>query len=112
MRIREINIVGNDIFTDKELLSEISLGEERWHSFISQIGQYSKEELLADSETLRSFYLDRGYMNFELLSSDVTISQNKQDIFITFALKEGELFRVGNIDVEGGGVFLLRSCWV
>jgi len=104
-RIREINIVGNEIFTDKELLSEISLGEERWHSFISQIGQYSKEELLADSETLRSFYLDRGYMNFELLSSDVTISQNKQDIFITFALKEGQLFRVGNIDVEGGGGF-------
>ncbi|HCL94865.1 MAG TPA: outer membrane protein assembly factor BamA, partial [Gammaproteobacteria bacterium] len=104
-RIREINIVGNEIFTDKELLSEISLGEERWHSFISQIGQYSKEELLADSETLRSFYLDSGYMNFELLSSDVTISQNKQDIFITFALREGDLFRIGNIDVEGGGGF-------
>ena len=104
-RIREINIVGNEVFSDKELLSEISLGEERWHSFISQIGQYSKEELLADSETLRSFYLDRGYMNFELLSSDVTISQNKQDIFITFALREGELFRVGQIDVEGGGGF-------
>ena len=104
-RIREINIVGNEVFSDKELLSEISLGEERWHSFISQIGQYSKEELLADSETLRSFYLDRGYMNFELLSSDVTISQNKQDIFITFALREGELFSVGKIDVEGGGGF-------
>jgi len=104
-RIREINIVGNEVFPDKELLSEISLGEERWHSFISQIGQYSKEELLADSETLRSFYLDRGYMNFELLSSDVTISQNKQDIFITFALREGELFRVGQINVEGGGGF-------
>jgi len=104
-RIREINIVGNEVFSDKELLSEISLGEERWHSFISQIGQYSKEELLADSETLRSFYLDRGYMNFELLSSDVTISQNKQDIFITFALREGELFSVGKIEVEGGGGF-------
>jgi outer membrane protein insertion porin family len=104
-RIREINIVGNEVFSDKELLSEISLGEERWHSFISQIGQYSKEELLADSETLRSFYLDRGYMDFELLSSDVTISQNKQDIFITFALREGELFHVGQISVEGGGGF-------
>ncbi len=104
-RIREINIVGNEVFSDKELLSEISLGEERWHSFISQIGQYSKEELLADSETLRSFYLDRGYMNFELLSSDVTISQNKQDIFITFALREGMLFSVGKIEVEGGGGF-------
>jgi len=104
-RIREINIVGNEIFSDKELLSEISLGEERWHSFLSQTGRYSKEELLADVEALRSFYLDRGYMNFELLSSDVTISQNKQDIFITFSLREGGQFTVGSIDVEGGGGF-------
>jgi len=104
-RIREINIVGNEIFSDKELLSEISLGEERWHSFLSQIGRYSKEQLLADVEALRSFYLDRGYMSFELLSSDVTISQNKQDIFITFSLHEGGQFTVGSIDVEGGGGF-------
>ena len=80
-RIREINIVGNEAFTDKELLSEISLGEEAWHSFVSQIGRYSKEELRADAEILRSFYLNRGYMNIDLLSSDVTISQNMQDIF-------------------------------
>ena len=66
-RIREINIVGNETFTDKELLSEISLGEEAWHSFISQTGKYSKEELLADAETLRSYYLDRGYMIIDLL---------------------------------------------
>jgi len=104
-RIREINIVGNEVFTDKDLLSEISLGEEGWHSFISQAGRYSKEELLADAEILRSFYLDRGYMNFELLSSDVAISQNKQDIFITFSLREGNLFKVGGIEVEGGGGF-------
>ncbi|HCK75925.1 MAG TPA: outer membrane protein assembly factor BamA [Gammaproteobacteria bacterium] len=104
-RIREINIVGNEVFTDKELLSEVSLGKESWHSFISQVGRYSKEELLADAETLRSFYLDRGYMNFDLLSSDVTISQNKQDIFITFSLREGNLFTVGGIEVEGGGGF-------
>jgi outer membrane protein insertion porin family len=104
-RIREINIVGNEVFTDKDLLSEISLGEESWHSFISQAGRYSKEELLADAEVLRSFYLDRGYMNFELLSSDVAISQNKQDIFITFSLREGNLFKVRGIEVEGGGGF-------
>ncbi|MFL2550046.1 MAG: outer membrane protein assembly factor BamA [Arenicellales bacterium] len=104
-RIREINIVGNEAFTDKELLSEISLGEEAWHSFVSQIGRYSKEELRADAEILRSFYLNRGYMNIDLLSSDVTISQNKQDIFITFALREGNVFTVGGIEVEGGGGF-------
>ena len=104
-RIREINIVGNEAFTDKELLSEISLGEEAWHSFVSQIGRYSKEELRADAEILRSFYLNRGYMNIDLLSSDVTISQNKQDIFITFALHEGNVFTVGGIEVEGGGGF-------
>ena len=87
------------------MLSEISLGEEAWHSFISQTGKYSKEELLADAETLRSFYLDRGYMNIDLLSSDVTISQNKQDIFITFSLHEGNVFTVGGTEVEGGGGF-------
>ncbi|NBP93798.1 MAG: outer membrane protein assembly factor BamA [Gammaproteobacteria bacterium] len=104
-RIREINIVGNEIFTDKELRSVMSLGEESWHSFLSQTGRYSKEELIADLEAVRSFYLDRGYMNFELVSSDVSISQNKQDIFITLSVNEGGLFAVGAVTVEGGGGF-------
>ncbi|MEK9942702.1 MAG: POTRA domain-containing protein, partial [Gammaproteobacteria bacterium] len=100
-RIREINIVGNEIFTDKELRSVMSLGEESWHSFLSQTGRYSKEELIADLEAVRSFYLDRGYMNFELVSSDVSISQNKQDLFITLSVNEGGLFAVGAVTVEG-----------
>lgn len=104
-RIREINIVGNEVFSDKALRDQMSLGEESWHSFISQTGQYSKEELLADLESIRSFYLDRGYMNFEILSSDVSISQNKQDIFITLSVSEGGLFSVGTLEVEGGGGF-------
>ena len=102
-RIKEINIIGNEAFSDSELLSEMSLSEESWHSAISQSGRYAKEELLADIENLRSFYLDRGFMNFQLLSSDVSISQNKQDIFISLALAEGERFSVGEIAVEGGG---------
>ncbi|MDP7518172.1 MAG: outer membrane protein assembly factor BamA [Arenicellales bacterium] len=104
-RINEINIIGNEAFSDSELLSEMSLSEESWHSAISQSGRYAKEELLADIESLRSFYLDRGFMNFQLLSSDVSISQNKQDIFISLALAEGERFSVGEIVVEGGGGF-------
>ncbi len=80
--------------------------EESWHSFISQTGRYSKEELIADLEFVRSFYLDRGYMNFELVSSDVSISQNKQDIFITISVSEGGLFFRGfRVSVEGGGGF-------
>ena len=104
-RIREINIIGNEIFSDKELKSEMTLGVESWHSFLSQSGQYSKEELLADLETLRSFYLDRGYMDFDLLSSDVSISQNKQDLFISLSISEGSLFTVRDIEVESGGGF-------
>ena len=104
-RIKEINIIGNEAFSESELLSEMSLSEESWHSAISQSGRYAKEELLADIESLRSFYLDRGFMNFQLLSSDVSISQNKQDIFISLALAEGERFSVGEIAVEGGGGF-------
>ncbi|MBT4106641.1 MAG: outer membrane protein assembly factor BamA, partial [Proteobacteria bacterium] len=104
-RIREINIIGNEIFSDKELKSEMTLGVESWHSFLSQSGQYSKEELLADLETLRSFYLDRGYMDFDLLSSDVSISQNKQDLFISLSIAEGSLFTVRDIQVESGGGF-------
>ena len=104
-RIKEINIIGNEAFSESELLSEMSLSEESWHSAISQSGRYAKEELLADIESLRSFYLDRGFMNFQLLSSDVSISQNKQDIFISLALAEGERFSVGEVTVEGGGGF-------
>ncbi|MBP80564.1 MAG: outer membrane protein assembly factor BamA [Acidiferrobacteraceae bacterium] len=104
-RIKEINIVGNEVFADKKLRAVMSLGEESWHSVLSKAGQYSKEELLADLESLRSFYLDRGYMNFEVLSSDVSISQNKQDIFITLSISEGEQFSVGQFTVEAGGGF-------
>ena len=107
-RIKEINIIGNEAFSESELLSEMSLSEESWHSAISQSGRYAKEELLADIESLRSFYLDRGFMNFQLLSSDVSISQNKQDIFISLALAEGERFSVGEIALRGAGAFQHR----
>src|SRR5690606_29096620 len=99
-RIDEINIVGNSAFEEDELLEQFSLSDRRLLGFIGRRDQYSREKLLADIESLRSFYQDNGYLNFQIVSTDVSISQNQQDIFITISISEGERYVVRDIRVE------------
>lgn len=99
--IRQINIVGNKAFTEKELLGLMQSSTPGWFSFFSKDDQYAKQKLAADLETLRSFYLDRGYLKFEVESTPVSISPDKQDIYITINITEGEQYTVEDIQLSG-----------
>ena len=100
-RIKQINIIGNEDFEEKELLKLFKLGRTKWHSFYSKNDQYSKQKLGGDLETLRSFYLDRGYIQFEIKSTQVSISADKKDIYVTIGIAEGDVFKVGDIKLAG-----------
>jgi len=100
-RIRQINIIGNEDFEEQELLDLFKLSRTRWYSFYSKNDQYSKQKLSGDLETLRSFYLDRGYIKFEIKSTQVSISADKQDIYITISIDEGDVYKISDIKLAG-----------
>ena len=100
-RIEQINIVGNESFSDEDLLGELQLRTPNWLSWYRQDDRYAKEALAADLETLRSYYMDRGYADFALLSSQVAIGPDKDDIFITLNVKEGAVYRVSDVRLAG-----------
>lgn len=100
-RIKQINIVGNRAFDDDELLDEFQLSTTGWFSILSRADQYSKPKLAADIEALRSFYLDRGYLQFNVESTQVSITPDKQDIYITVNVTEGERYTVREVRLAG-----------
>ena len=100
-RIRQINIVGNNAFEDDELLSQFQLSGPGWLTILTKGDQYSKQQLTADIETLRSFYLDRGYLTFNVDSTQVSITPDKQDIYITINVTEGDRYSIQNITLTG-----------
>jgi outer membrane protein insertion porin family len=100
-RIRQINVVGNEVFDDERLLDEFELGKTGFLSFYTKNDQYSKQKLAADLETLRSYYQDRGYINFSIDSTQVSITPDKKDIYITISIEEGEQYRVSEIKLSG-----------
>lgn len=100
-RIKDINIVGNESFDTDDLLKDFKLTTPTWLSFITKSDQYSRQKLSADLETLRSYYLDRGYINFNVDSTQVSITPDKKDIYITINVTEGDQFRIGEIKLAG-----------
>jgi outer membrane protein insertion porin family len=100
-RIQQINIVGNQAFDDEELLKAFQLSTPNWLSFYRQDDRYARETLLGDLESLRSYYMDRGYASFEVSSTQVAISPDKRDIFITVNVDEGEPYVISGIDLAG-----------
>lgn len=100
-RIRQINIVGNQQFSDKQLLKQFQLSPTGWFSFLSRNDQYSKQKLAADIESLRSFYLNRGYLKFNVDSTQVSITPDKKYIYITINITEGDRYTVGDIRLAG-----------
>lgn len=100
-KIKQINIVGNDSFDDDELVDLFSLTTPTMFSFFTKSDQYSKQKLAADLEMLRSFYLDRGYINFNIDSTQVSLTPDKHDVYITVNVTEGELFSVGEVKLAG-----------
>jgi len=100
-RIKQINIIGNQTFDEKVLLKQFKLGTTRWYSFYSKNDQYSKQKLAGDLESLRSYYLDRGYIKFEIKSTQVSISADKKEIYITVVVDEGSPYTISDIKLAG-----------
>ena len=100
-KIKKVNIIGNNLFTDEELMTEFELQEGKWYTFLSNKDKYSKEKLEGDMESLESFYLDRGYLKFSIESSQVSVSKNKEDVFITLSITEGEQYKIDDVSVIG-----------
>lgn len=100
-RIRQINIVGNKAFEDKDLLKQFKLSTPTMFSFFTKNDQYSKQKLAADLESLRSYYLDRGYVNFNVDSTQVSITPDKSDVYVTVNVSEGDLFTVSDVKLSG-----------
>ena len=100
-KIKKIAIIGNETFTDDELLDSFELSEGSFFSFLSSNNQYSREKLVGDLETLESYYRDRGYLKFSIESSQISLSRDKKSIFITYNVNEGEKFTINDVDVIG-----------
>src|SRR5690606_723753 len=100
-RIRQINIVGNTVFDEDEILDEFELSTPTLFSFFTKSDQYSRQKLSGDLETLRSMYLDRGYVNFNIDSTQVSITPDKKDIYITINITEGEQYTISNVRLAG-----------
>ncbi|MGB1951733.1 MAG: outer membrane protein assembly factor BamA [Marinobacter sp.] len=99
--IQHINLIGNEDFSDEELLDLFELRTSSWWNSITNSDKYARERLSGDLESLRSFYLDRGYLDFNVESSQVSISPNKKEVFIAIALNEGPQYRVSEVRLRG-----------
>ncbi|WP_198264066.1 outer membrane protein assembly factor BamA [sulfur-oxidizing endosymbiont of Gigantopelta aegis] len=99
--IYRINIVGNNVFDTETLLDELELTTKTLFSFYTKTDQYSKQKLAGDLEKLRSYYLDRGYINFKIESTQVAITPNKKHMYITINLSEGEKYTINEVKLAG-----------
>ena len=100
-KIRSINLVGARSFPEKELLEQFALRTPGWLTWYTKQDQYSRQKLSADLETLRSYYLNRGYLDFSVDSTQVSITPDRQDIYITINVTEGEKYTVSDVQLAG-----------
>ncbi|MBV8465877.1 MAG: outer membrane protein assembly factor BamA, partial [Burkholderiales bacterium] len=100
-KIKAINLVGNEVFSEKTLKKPFQLSTPGWFSWITKNDQYSKPKLQADSESLRSYYQDRGYLEFNIDSQQVSLSDDKKDIFLTINMSEGKQYTITDIKFAG-----------
>ncbi|WP_294738951.1 outer membrane protein assembly factor BamA [uncultured Pseudomonas sp.] len=99
--IQHINVVGNKVFTDKELAGTFTLKTSNWLSFFTNDDKYAREKLTGDLERLRSYYLDRGYINMDITSTQVSITPDKKHVYITVNVNEGEKYTVRDVKLSG-----------
>src|SRR5690554_5780776 len=99
--IQHINVVGNKVFKDQELIDLFELKTTNWLSFFRNDDKYAREKLSGDLERLRSYYLDRGYINMDITSTQVSITPDKKDVYITVNIDEGERYTVSDVRLSG-----------
>ncbi len=100
-KIRQISIIGAKAFSEKDLISQMQLTTPGWLTWYTKNDQYSRQKLSADLETLRSYYLNQGYLDFNIDSTQVSITPDKQDIYITVNITEGEKYKVTGVRFTG-----------
>ena len=100
-KIAQINIVGNEAFSDKDLLDLFVLRTPGWMTWYTKNDQYSRQKLQGDLENLRSFYLNRGYLDFSIDSTQVSITPDRRDIYITVNVTEGDKYTVSDVKLAG-----------
>lgn len=100
-KLRDINIVGNTTYSDKVIREGWESNTSNWLSWYKSDDQYSREKLSGDLEKLSDYYLDRGYVDFNVDSSQVAISPDKKDMFITANITEGNIYKVSDVKVSG-----------
>ncbi|MDO4683566.1 MAG: outer membrane protein assembly factor BamA [Lautropia sp.] len=100
-RIAQIRILGSKAFSEAKLLDQLKLTTPNWLSWYTKTDQYSREKLAGDLEALRSFYLNRGYLEFGIESTQVSIDPSREKVYITLTIKEGERFKVRDIRFGG-----------
>jgi outer membrane protein insertion porin family len=99
--IKSISIVGNKVFSEKKILDEFKLSTPTWLSWYTKSDRYAREKLSGDLEALRSYYLNRGYLEFAIESTQVSISPDKEDVHLTVAINEGGVYRISGISFAG-----------
>lgn len=99
--IKHINIVGNNVYDDDILLDELESGVPSGWAILSSADEYSKPKLNGDLEKIRSYYLDRGYIKFNIESTQVSLTPDKQDIYITINVTEGDRYKISSSDLTG-----------
>jgi len=100
-KIKHINIVGNTVFDDETLVELFELKSTGWWSWLTGNDKYAKEKLKGDIEKLNSYYLDRGYVNFRVESTQVSLSPDRQQVYISFNVNEGSEYQFGKVDLSG-----------
>ncbi len=100
-RIRQINVVGNDSFDDDDLLDLFELGPKPWYMFLSRRDRYSREQFSGDLERLESFYLDSGYVEFNIESTPISITPDRREVYITINVLEGNQYVINEVDLAG-----------
>ena len=103
-KIRHVNLVGTDTFLNKDITQQWESKEHNWKSWYSRDDQYSKEKMSGDLEKLNSWYLDRGYIDFNIDSTQVSISSDKRDMFVSAGVTEGQQYKISDIKVTGDTV--------
>ncbi|HSC81713.1 MAG TPA: outer membrane protein assembly factor BamA, partial [Chitinolyticbacter sp.] len=103
-RIQRINIVGAKAFDEDDLIEQLSLTTPNWMTWYTRTDQYSKPKLQADLEALRSFYLDRGYLEFNVDSTQVALAEDREAIYLTINITEGEQYTVSDVKLVGDTV--------
>lgn len=104
-KVIEVNIVGNKVFSDADLKQAFALKEARWYSILTRNDAFAKERMATSLDAVRALYLNNGYVNFEVNSSDLNISEDKSKVYINLSVSEGQQFKVGSTKFLGDTLF-------